>query len=80
MTVITCIFLSCCNCFYAFFSGGSTFTIRGEGFNNVGNITVEKVVSRISTRGNEDNVKCIETTKTTKLRAMSVKNKKANRI
>ncbi|CAG2246637.1 PLXNB [Mytilus edulis] len=24
-------------------SGGSTFTIRGEGFNNVGNITVEKV-------------------------------------
>lgn len=27
-----------------FFSGGALFTIRGEGFNNVGAITVERVV------------------------------------
>lgn len=28
-----------------FFSGGVTFTIRGDGFNNVGSTTVERVVS-----------------------------------
>lgn len=55
MTVMNCIFFSCCDCFDVFFSGGSTFTIRGEGFNNVGNITVEKVVSKRYTRRNEDN-------------------------
>lgn len=55
MTVMTCILFSCCDCFDVIFSGGSTITIRGEGFNNVGNITVEKVVSKRYTRRNEDN-------------------------
>ena len=29
-------------------SGGSTITITGEGFNNVGQVTVDEVVSYIS--------------------------------
>lgn len=33
------------NDFVLLFSGGATFTIQGEGFNNVGQITVERVVS-----------------------------------
>lgn len=53
MTVITCMFFfNAAIAFMLFFSGGSTFTIRGEGFNNVGNITVEKVVSQSSTQRN----------------------------
>lgn len=33
------------NDFVLLFSGGATFTIQGEGFNNVGQIAVERVVS-----------------------------------
>ncbi len=32
--------------FLFIFSGGATFTIRGQGFNNVGEITVDRVVSK----------------------------------
>ena len=36
----------CFNFFSVIFSGGATFTIRGQGFNNVGEITVDRVVSK----------------------------------
>lgn len=40
------------------FSGGATFTINGEGFSHVGEITVERVVS-LSFEGVWYDLKCI---------------------